>query len=91
MDPRKGSISNVMFVEPGGYARDSHQGQAKELNEAGPQMNLSWRNLEEGVFQIDIEVPQQGIRNQRVVPGRKVELLCIGERRTCVEQIFNSK
>jgi hypothetical protein len=54
-------------------------------------MNFSRGNLEEGVFQIDIEVPQQGVRNERVVPGRKVVLLRIGERRTSVEQILNSK
>jgi hypothetical protein len=51
----------------------------------GPQMNLSYRDLEEGVFEIDIEVSQQGVGNQRVVAGRKVVLLCIGERRTGVE------
>ena len=32
-------------------------------------------NLEDDVFQIDIEVPQQGVRNERVVPGRKVVTL----------------
>jgi non-heme chloroperoxidase len=53
-------------------------------------INFSWRVLEEGVFHIDIEVPQQGVRNERVVPGSKVVLQCIGERRTCVEQVFNS-
>jgi hypothetical protein len=53
-------------------------------------MNFSWRNLE-GVSQIDIEVPQQWVRNERVVPRRKVVLRCIGERRTRVEDIFDSK
>jgi hypothetical protein len=62
----------------------------KAPHEAGLQMNFTWRNLEESVFQIDIEVPQQGVRNERVVPGRKVVLRSVGERRTCVEQVFNS-
>src|SRR3984957_11959912 len=54
-------------------------------------MNVSWRNLFEGESQIDMEVPQQWVRNERVVPRRKVVLRCIGERRTRVEQIFDSK
>jgi len=64
----------------------------KAPHETGLQkMNISWRNLEDDVFQIDIEVPQQGVRNERVVPGGKVVVLCVGERRTRVEHIFNSK
>jgi Mn2+/Fe2+ NRAMP family transporter len=47
--------------------------------------------LFEGVFHIDIEVPQQWVRNERQVPRRKVVLKCIGERRTGVEYIFDSK
>jgi hypothetical protein len=54
-------------------------------------MSASLRGLEEGVFHIDVEVAQQGVRNQCVVPGRKVVLLCISVRRSRVEQIFNSK
>src|SRR5450631_4815687 len=47
--------------------------------------------LEEFAFQIDIEVPQQWVSNESVVPRRKIVLRCIAERRTRVDQIFDSK
>ena len=50
-----------------------------------------WGESEEVVFQIDIEVPQQWVRNKRVVPRRKVVLRCIGVGRALVEQILDSK
>jgi hypothetical protein len=59
--------------------------------EAGPQIGLGCKNLEELVTHIEIVVPQQGVRSIRVVPGRTVVLVCIGKLRPRVEDIFNAK